>query len=75
MLVQGNKNILIFSNVKDEIWGKIMVISWKSIKKYNDIKFERGLDNAKGVAKITINRPEVRNSFRPKTVFEGTNSR
>jgi len=39
---------------------------WKSIKKYEDIKF----DFFEGIAKITINRPEVRNAFRPKTVNE-----
>jgi naphthoate synthase len=38
-----------------------------SIKKYQDIKLEKTLD---GVAKITINRPEVRNAFRPLTVME-----
>lgn len=41
--------------------------TWQSIKTYEDIKFERTED---GVAKITINRPEVRNAFRPKTVME-----
>lgn len=41
--------------------------SWIAIKEYEDIKFERTED---GVAKITINRPEVRNAFRPQTVHE-----
>ena len=40
---------------------------WLPIKTYQDIKFERTED---GVAKITINRPEVRNAFRPQTVIE-----
>ena len=40
---------------------------WVPIKKYTDIKFERTED---GIAKITINRPEVRNAFRPLTVEE-----
>lgn len=40
---------------------------WISIKEYQDIKFERTED---GIAKITINRPEVRNAFRPQTVKE-----
>lgn len=39
---------------------------WVTIKEFQDIKFER----ADGIAKITINRPEVRNAFRPQTVFE-----
>ena len=47
-----------------------MSISWESIKKFEDIKLERGQDNAEGIIKITINRPKVRNAFRPKTVFE-----
>lgn len=41
--------------------------TWAAIKKFEDIKFERTED---GVAKITINRPEVRNAFRPQTVHE-----
>lgn len=40
---------------------------WHTIKKFEDIKFERTTD---GIAKITINRPEVRNAFRPQTVHE-----
>lgn len=40
---------------------------WTSLKEYKDIKFERTED---GIAKITINRPEVRNAFRPQTVME-----
>ena len=40
--------------------------NWKTIREYKDILFE--LWN--GIAKITINRPEVRNAFRPQTVFE-----
>ena len=36
---------------------------WKTIKEYTDIKF----DFFEGIAKITINRPEVYNAFRPKT--------
>jgi naphthoate synthase len=33
---------------------------------YGDIRYER----AEGIAKITIDRPEVRNAFRPRTLFE-----
>ena len=43
---------------------------WESIKSFKDIKYERGVGNAEGIAKITINRPEVRNAFRPQTVFD-----
>ncbi len=41
--------------------------TWISIKKYQDILFERTED---GIAKISINRPEVHNAFRPSTVVE-----
>jgi len=40
---------------------------WLKIKDFEDIKFER---LEEGIAKITINRPEVRNAFRPETVTE-----
>ncbi|MBE8163233.1 MAG: 1,4-dihydroxy-2-naphthoyl-CoA synthase [Bdellovibrionaceae bacterium] len=40
---------------------------WQTAKDFTDIKLET-LD--KGIAKITINRPEVRNAFRPQTVIE-----
>jgi naphthoate synthase len=40
---------------------------WKSIAKFEDILLEKTLD---GVAKVTINRPEVRNAFRPQTTEE-----
>ena len=47
-----------------------MQFSWKSAKEYKDIRFETGEGDAKGILKITINRPEVRNAFRPQTVNE-----
>ena len=42
------------------------MFDWKKIKEYEDIIFEE-MD---GIAKITINRPEVYNAFRPKTNME-----
>lgn len=43
-----------------------MRIKWKIAKKYSDIIYEK----AEGIAKISINRPEVRNAFRPETVLQ-----
>jgi naphthoate synthase len=40
--------------------------AWTPIKEYTDIKFEF----FEGIAKITINRPEVYNAFRPETNIE-----
>jgi naphthoate synthase len=39
---------------------------WKECGEYQDVRYE----TADGVAKITICRPEVRNAFRPQTLFE-----
>src|SRR5690625_1724773 len=41
-------------------------IKWETIKTYQDITFKF----CDGVARIAINRPEVRNAFRPETVSE-----
>ena len=40
---------------------------WKKALEFEDIFFEK---SEEGIAKITINRPEVRNAFRPLTVRE-----
>ena len=41
-------------------------INWQQAAEYTDIKYHK----AEGIAKITINRPKVRNAFRPLTVME-----
>ncbi len=43
-----------------------MIPAWERVVEYQDIIYEK----ADGIAKITINRPEVRNAFRPETVTE-----
>jgi len=43
-----------------------MDINWKTVKEFEDITFKK----SNGVARIAFNRPEVRNAFRPKTLFE-----
>ncbi|HDC3806280.1 TPA: 1,4-dihydroxy-2-naphthoyl-CoA synthase, partial [Staphylococcus aureus] len=39
---------------------------WETLREYDEIKYEF----YEGIAKVTINRPEVRNAFTPKTVSE-----
>lgn len=41
-------------------------MEWKTVKEYQDITYKK----ADGIARIAFNRPEVRNAFRPKTLFE-----
>jgi naphthoate synthase len=41
-------------------------MAWKTAHAFTDIRYEK----AEGIAKITINRPDVRNAFRPLTVEE-----
>jgi naphthoate synthase len=41
-------------------------LDWQKAGEFTDILYEK----AEGIAKITINRPEVRNAFRPLTVQE-----
>jgi naphthoate synthase len=44
-----------------------MAVNWTPAGEYSDIRYETSGD---GIAKITIDRPEVRNAFRPQTVVE-----
>jgi naphthoate synthase len=48
-----------------------LTIEWTPAGEYEDIKYELSGD---GIAKITINRPEVRNAFRPETLIELSNA-
>jgi naphthoate synthase len=43
------------------------VPAWNEVAGYTDIRYAKADE---GIAKITINRPEVRNAFRPETVKE-----
>src|SRR5213083_1637218 len=42
------------------------MVAWRPAGEYEDIRYE----TAEGMAKVTIARPEVRNAFRPRTLFE-----
>ncbi len=44
-----------------------VAVTWTPAGDYSDIRFETSGD---GIAKITIDRPDVRNAFRPQTVVE-----
>ena len=43
-----------------------MTVEWVAERQYEDIIYE----TYNGIAKVTINRPQVHNAFRPKTVME-----
>lgn len=42
------------------------MIHWNIVKEFEDITYKK----CNGIGRIAFNRPEVRNAFRPKTVFE-----
>ena len=43
---------------------------WQRVGEYRDITYDISTGDDVGIAKITINRPEKRNAFRPQTVAE-----
>ena len=47
----------------DELYAPI---SWETAAEYGDLLYEKG----SGIAKISINRPDVHNAFRPQTLAE-----
>ncbi len=47
----------------DELYAPI---EWRAAAEFEDILYEK----AEGIAKVSINRPEVRNAFRPQTLAE-----
>jgi naphthoate synthase len=44
--------------------------TWIAAGEYEDIRYEKSAAADEGIAKITIDRPEVRNAFRPQTIVE-----
>jgi naphthoate synthase len=48
-----------------------MPTTWTDVAgEYEDIRYEKSSAPTRGIAKITIDRPEVRNAFRPRTIVE-----
>ena len=47
-----------------------MTTTWTPAGEYQDIRYEKSAEPVSGIAKITIDRPEVRNAFRPRTIVE-----
>ncbi|HKH79687.1 MAG TPA: enoyl-CoA hydratase-related protein, partial [Solirubrobacteraceae bacterium] len=48
-----------------------MPTTWTDAGEYEDIRYEKSDEPSRtGIAKITIDRPEVRNAFRPRTIVE-----
>jgi len=45
-------------------------VTWTAAGEYSDIRYEISDASTPGIAKITIDRPEVRNAFRPQTLIE-----
>lgn len=43
-------------------------MNWTTVKEYEDITYKK----SNGVARVAFNRPDIRNAFRPKTLFEMT---
>ncbi len=48
------------------VWKHASDVAWEPVKEYEDITYHK----TDGIARIAFNRPEVRNAFRPETLFE-----
>ncbi|MGH0036732.1 MAG: 1,4-dihydroxy-2-naphthoyl-CoA synthase [Myxococcota bacterium] len=53
--------------MSDETTATTGPVDWKVAHDYEDVRYET---SEEGIARITICRPEVRNAFRPRTLFE-----
>src|SRR4051795_11558488 len=62
----NSKRLIVWSRMATEERTIRPAADWQPAAEYEDIRYEV----AEGIAKITINRPEVRNAFRPETVIE-----
>jgi len=49
----------------------VMPTTWTAAGEYEDIRYEKSSQPSRtGIAKITIDRPDVHNAFRPRTIVE-----
>jgi naphthoate synthase len=48
----------------------LSTITWSTAGDFADIRYEKGVAQGGVLAKITIDRPEVRNAFRPQTIID-----
>src|ERR1700744_3892491 len=58
------------SYMSETVVSAAVSVIWRPAAQYEDIRYELSEGDDAGIAKITINRPEVRNAFRPETVIE-----
>src|SRR5579875_3222052 len=58
------------SSSRETLVSARVTVTWRAAAEYEDIRYELATGENAGIAKITINRPEVRNAFRPETVIE-----
>lgn len=72
MCPEGGAAHFWLSIVRPVIKVGAMSAQWTTAREYTDIKYETTDDGS--IAKITINRPQVRNAFRPQTVHEMLNA-
>jgi naphthoate synthase len=56
--------------MRETLVSRTVTVDWQPAAEYEDIRYELSTGQDAGIAKITINRPEVRNAFRPETVVE-----
>ena len=72
MCPEGGAAHFWLSIVRPVIKVGAMSAQWTTAREYTDIKYETTDDGS--IAKITINRPQVRNAFRPQNVHEMLNA-
>src|SRR6202012_2310019 len=58
------------SYMSETVVSAAVSVIWRPGAQYEDIRYELSEGDDAGIAKITINRPEGRNAFRPETVVE-----